>query len=216
MKRIKWFVLLLVMASSVGGFADSCVCFSATVANFFFGANGGEGDNAGLSLIGPGVNVGGGGGTPVDSWLGSNPNFGFVAGSIGGGSAEVDFDEGMFGTLGPYNSNNSIFSTSCCTSVNAGTFTFPTNGKNFTVRLPAGICCIGGTLTTPTGSVLTLNVNIPSGYLTSYMGFREFHGRRPLLFRSRNFHHSSRPISLALVGTGLVAIFGSLRRRLKV
>lgn len=169
MKRIKWFGLLLVMTSSVSGFADS--------------------------------------------WLGGNPNFGYTPVSIGG-SAAVEFGEAMFGTHGPYSSAG-IFSTTCCSLVSLGAFTFP-NDNNSTVRFPPGICCIGGTLTTPAGAVLPLTANIPGGYLTGTRTFAIFHRRQPLLFRSRSFHHSSRPASLVLIATGFVAIFGSLRRRLKL
>lgn len=211
MNPIKWFFLLLVVTSPVGAFADS---FTATTASFYFGANYGAGDNVIFSLTGPGVNVGAFGGTPYYSWLGGNPYVGFAPGSVGGGSATVIFDEGMFGTLGPYNPSNSTFNTfGCCTTVYAGTFTFPTNGKNFTVQVPATICCINGTILPLTGPNLPFFVSVPSGSLRVTWSYQTYNGVGLYYFESATFASTPEPASLVLMGTGLLGVLGCARRK---
>lgn len=212
MKWSKWFVLLLVMMSCcVGALADSCACYYAPLATFFIGANFGEGSNASFTLIGPSVNVSGLGGTPFDTWLG-NPDIGYAPGSTGGGPATLEFDEGMSGTLGPYNSNSSVFSTECCSYLDVGTFTFPSHGSVFTVTLPASISGISGTITTPSGTVIPMSVSFGGGNLTMTFDLNSSTGL--YYFGQASFTTVPEPTTLALMGTGLIAVLGSVRRRL--
>ena len=134
---LRIFSVLLVLAS-IHAFANS-VSYTNLNATFNISADVGAGSVATGVFFGPGINLYWDGGSP--GWfVGTHP--GYAPGSLGGGGTVMLFDD-AYGTIGSHTYpccniefNNVIF--------NAGTFTFPTNGQNFTVTVPASFEVITG------------------------------------------------------------------------
>jgi hypothetical protein len=139
-----------------------------------------------------------GGGAPYD-WF--NNRVGFAPGSIGGGGTTFCFDSAQ-GTLG------SIFYDGGSTSIyaadfNADAFTFPTNGRNFTVSVSAtlGLVIVQGC--TDAGVCNTYNLTSNSGTLVLSFDYDQSSG----LYFGDSGYFVSTPVPTPEPGTlGLVAI----------
>jgi hypothetical protein len=138
---MKWFhriVVTVVLLTSISAFANST---NFTQLGFDIGIrpNDGSGGNLGGTIFGTGVNLAVGGGTPYD-WL--NSFSGYAPGSGGGGGTTIFFDT-VFGQLGGQTYGDSDLGLNAV-SFSAGGFTFPTNGQDFSVTVPASIDVITG------------------------------------------------------------------------
>ena len=201
MKRIGWLVLLLVVMTSVGAFANS-VNYTAT--------------NTTLTIFYPYVgypnvyfNVSSGPGSYLIAWAATPASWfsgvvGYLPGSIGGGTVPLTF----YQVVGAEGFN--VEQMNCCTAtLFAGTFKFPTNGMNFTIYLPATISGISGTgyngesftFSPISGSVKLSFVYSDGLYYGSSQG---------------GFGPAPEPGTLALMGTGAVAVLSLVRRRTRV
>jgi hypothetical protein len=198
MKYIPRALLLFLLLASIPSLADSDLNFLNLNVNFGIGPNSGTGDNMGGTIFGPGISFIAGGGTPF-SWF--NNVTGFAPGSSGGGSTNIFFDF-VSGTIGPYTLDDINEAT-----FNAGGFTFPTNGKDFTITVPASIGVIVLTGCT-VSSCQTLNVYTKPGQLT--LSFQYYNG---LYFGSAgSFTTTPEPGRLGLVALGLGICFVMVER----
>ena len=125
--RVTAVAFLLVASHS---FADSVFNFKNLNVNFVILPNDGTGDNIGGSIIGAGVNLEVSGGTSYP-WFDAEALY--APGSLVGGPVTIYFDFAT-GTIGR-NSYDSLDIQA--TNLNVGFFNLPTNGKNFTISLPA-------------------------------------------------------------------------------
>ena len=139
MRQMIRILLGMLLLTSISAFADS---FTGLGVNFVIQPNNGSGGNLGGSISGPGVNFFAGGGSPF-SWF--NNSQGVAPGSTGGGT--LIFWEDAYGTLGSqtYLDGDIALNPS---NLNAGSFTFPTNGQDFTISVPASLDIITGTILT--------------------------------------------------------------------
>src|SRR5258706_8778400 len=136
--KLRRILPILVVLISTSSFAGS-ISFTNLNATFTMIPNYGSGDNMVGSIVGPGVNLGFGGGT---NWFFSSSGFapGSVWGSLGGvekfpGAIMPDNVSGTIGSQFYPLNNISIGSP----NIDMGSFTFPTNGGNFTITVPASI-----------------------------------------------------------------------------
>ena len=211
MKRRLWMVLLMVMTSCAGAFANS-VTYTATIGSFTMLPNDGSGDNVGFSLFGRGTNALLIGGVPA-SFFSDDPSYAFAPGSIGGGSTTFFPDYIASGNIGGYNPGS--IEWNCCNAVLfVGTFTFPTNGQsNFSVTVPASLSGISGTIILPSGQTQQFSLNVKPFKLTLSFSYSPLYGL--YLPNPATYSAVPEPATLALMGTGLIAIVGLLRRKLK-
>ena len=204
MKRIGWLVLLLVVMTSVSALADS-VNFTAASTTLiiypYIGYN-----NVYLLMSGPGLFLGGWAGTPPNWFSGT---VGYLPGSIGGGKIPLTLYDvgGYLPGLGGIDVAGGQMNC-CSATLFAGTFTFPTTGKDFTIYLPATISGISGTASngdafsfSPTAGSVKLSFTYSGGL---YYGSQGSFGPAP------------EPGTLALMGTGIIAILSLVRRRSRV
>ncbi len=156
LRRALWLILLFVPFHC---FATSVHDLTNLNVNLNIFPNDGTGDNLGGAIYGSGVSLIVGGGTPY-YWF--NNVDGFAPGSGGGGSTTIYFDS-VVGTIGShsYDGNLSIGAA----TLNADSFTFPTDGSGFTISVPASIGLIVLTGCTDSGCK-TFNVSTNSGVLT--------------------------------------------------
>lgn len=152
-RKALWLILLL---TPLNCFATSTHDSDLSV-NLNIFPNDGTGDNLGGTILGPGVNLTVGGGAPY-YWF--NNVDGFAPGSGGGGSTTIYFDS-VFGTIG--SKSYELFIGAA--NLNAGGFTFPTDGKDFTISVPASIGLIVLTGCTDSGCK-TFNIITKPGVLT--------------------------------------------------
>ncbi len=183
---------------SISAFADSITYTNLNV-SFNVSPNDGSGGNMGGRISGPGVNLLAGGGTPF-SWF--NDIEGVAPGSVGGGGTTIFFED-AFGTIGSQSYQGGDLGLGEV-SFDAGSFTFPTNGKDFTVTVPASIGLINGTIFTQCGEngcpTFTLATN--SGELT--LSF--FYANGLYYGSSGSFTTTPEPGTLGLVAIGLGAV----------
>ena len=139
MRQIMRVLLGMLLLTSISAFADS---FTGLGVNFNIQPNNGSGGNLGGLISGPGVNFFAGGGSPF-SWF--NNSQGVAPGSSGGGT--IIFWEDALGTLGSQTYLDGDIALDSST-LNAGSFTFPTNGQDFTISVPASLGIIAGTILT--------------------------------------------------------------------
>lgn len=158
MRQMVRILLAIVVLTSINAFADS---FTGLGANFIIQPNDGSGGNLGGLISGPGVNFFAGGGSPF-SWF--NSSQGVAPGSTGGGT--IIYWEDAYGTLGSqtYLDGDIALNSSY---LNAGSFTFPTNGQDFTISVPASLDIITGTiLATCSSGCQTFSLTTNPGTLT--------------------------------------------------
>jgi hypothetical protein len=138
MRSFHHIIVAALVLTSITAFADS-TSFMQLGANIRIMPNDGSGDNLGGTISGTGVNLTVGGGVPYDFF---NNVSGYAPGSGGGGTTKIFF-EGAFGQLGGHSFDE--FGISLRAVVfNAGGFTFPTNGQDFSVTVPASMDVITG------------------------------------------------------------------------
>jgi hypothetical protein len=165
MKRISWTTLLLVLAGAPCTHAQI-----VTQSRSVFSINFGAGDNLISQFTGPGVNLSDVGGTAC-SWCG-NESFSNTPGTELNPSTQIFYDNGPIGTL-TLEGHTTYCQQQCEISVPEisafQNITFPTNGKSFTVTVPAGMGDV--TVSILGDQFQAVNLQIPNGELSLSFGF---------------------------------------------
>lgn len=140
MKPVLWILGVMFLLSSVTSFADSFTVVSNVNATFQILGGGPRAHFEG-EISAPGISVDVTGHMPAP-WFGIGPNIHYLPGSMASGSTFMYFETAI-GTVG---SISAIGFDIGSTFLEAGSYVFPTNGKNFTVNLPAtlGSIVLGG------------------------------------------------------------------------
>jgi hypothetical protein len=171
--------------------------------------NEGAGDNVGFVMAGPGTNAFVQGGVPFGFFCNSLPSCGFAPGG-GGTSFYSDNVNGYIGGYGP----NAIEWKSVPTLF-VGAFTFPTNGRSvFTVTVPASLSDLSLTAFLPSGQTQQIFLNVKPFQLTLSFSYSPQDG--VYYPNQASFLTTPEPGSPVLTGTGLCAVLGSVRRRLRL
>jgi len=193
-------LLTIFVLTSISALANS-VNYANLNVNFVINPNLGSGENIGGLISGPGVSLLAGGGT-FWQWFGVLP---YIPGSTGGGGTDIFWD-GAIGELGSQNySNFGNFSLPYLAldpaTLNAGSFTFPTNGQNFTITVPASLGVIFGTIVSDCNVCPTFTLATNPGKLTlSFYYSNGFYWAS-----SGSFTTTPEPGTLGLVATGIAA-----------
>ena len=212
MRQMIRILLVMLLLTSMSAFADS---FTNLSVNFNIFPNDGSGGNIGGSISGPGVDLLAGGGTPF-SWF--NSSQGVDPGSTGGGT--IVFWDGAVGQLGSQVYNNFgnggglPYLQLDISTLNAGSFTFPTNGQDFTIKVPASLGTITGTIVSDCNSCPTFSLTTLPGTLTLSFFYSPSSGQyfgSSGSFTSTAITTVPEPGTLGLVLIGMVAV---TRRRL--
>jgi len=207
MKRLLWTIPMLFALISVNALADS-VTYTITNANLYISPNYGGGGNLGFSMMGNGITLIGDGGTDPSFFDGSN---GYLPGSPGEGGAALFFWDVISAKIGSTTYGFDDIQLDCCSAGFGGNgFTFPTNGKNFTIILPAGISLVSGTIVPDDQS---FSLIFTPGRLTMSFYFAPDGRYYP---SQATFVSAPEPGALGLMATGLAAIVGVLGRKLIV
>lgn len=216
MKRLLWAIALVVPIFAQWAHADSITMFVAQ-ANIHFVANCCGGDNQHATFIGPGVNLTASGDVSC-SWCGPATVF-LVPGSsltpnVDNRSLDFVFVTGVLvfdGQPQVVNPNDSGLFATGITAL--GSFRFPTNGRNFTVTVPA---MLDGPLGGGTGEGPTLHsfdLQIPTGKLVLNFDFVR-DGTTPYYqFSHGVFTTVPEPGTLGLMASGLAGILGIVLRK---
>jgi hypothetical protein len=206
MKYFPRVLLAALLLTSLHSFANS-VTFSDLNVNLTIYPNNGSGDNLYGTIFGNGVNLQVGGGTPF--WWGFNNLFGAAPGSGGGGDTTIYFDsaQGQLGSQYYGSGATSIYAA----VFDAGYFTFPTNGKNFTVMVPAtlGLVAVLGC----NSSCQTYNlISVPGHLVLSF----DYNAPNGLYYGTQGYFTTTivpEPGTLALLAAGIGGIAWRRRRR---
>ena len=219
MKRFLWTTALLLLAAAPYGYAQ---VRTTTVLE-----TGGVGDNVASQFIGPGVNLTATGGTVFCSDWCDGDSFSNTPGSSLTPGAGILYD-GVFGTL-TIEGQTFCEEGTCFISQESGagigasqSLTFPTNGKDFTVTLPAVMGPVEvSTLTPPDGALTTFDFGEFSGEMVMSFDFvPQFPGGPPphYVFDRATFTSGfavAEPGPLGLMAAGLAGLLGLvLKRRL--
>jgi hypothetical protein len=213
MKRLTW-ALVLPFALFCSAHADSIYTFDAGQVTYIFGVNQG-GDNASYSLIGPNINLTGGGTAfcqPPTSFC--DADVPILPGTSLNPSIGVDFE---FSTGGVKIGGHTYEAVLFVSSITAAPFTFPMGGNvpaTFTVAVPAAFSVVAGMVQNQAGS--PLNVTIPPGKLVlTFKYFPAANGDPARYFFSRGQYvvTTPEPGTLGLMATGLAGIVGMILRK---
>lgn len=204
MKHLPRVLLFMFLLTSLNSFANS-VNFTNLNVNLRIFPNGGSGDNLGGTIFGTAVNLMVGGGTPF-SWF--NDFEGSAPGSVGGGNTTIFFDFAQ-GTLGSqfYDGGSTGINAA---DFNAGNFTFPTNGKDFTVSVPATLELVVVLGCTDSGVCTTYDLTTKPGKLVLSFTYDQGSG---LYFGSAGyFANTPEPGTFGLVAIGISALAACKRK----
>jgi hypothetical protein len=215
MRQTMRVLLAIFVLTSISAFAGS---FTNLGVNFNIQPNNGSGGNIGGAILGPGVNLLAGGGTDF-SWF-NDLGPGAAPGSTGGGGMIIFWD-GAIGQIGSQNYTDfGCFNFPCIALdpvvLNAGSFTFPTNGQDFTITVPASLGVITGTIVSDCNVCQTFTLTTNPGTLTlsffysSYWG-QYFGSSGSFTSAGGAFTTTPEPGTLGLVAIDIVAV---ARRRL--
>jgi hypothetical protein len=215
MRQMIRILLGMLLLTSISAFATS---FTNLSVNFNILPNDGSGSNMGGYITGPGVNLAAGGGTPF-SWF--NSIVGIAPGSSWGGGT-VLFWDGAAGQLGSQvyntfgNGGGLPYIQLDISTFNTGGFTFPTNGQDlFTIKVPASLGVITGTIVSDCNSCPTFSLTTLPGTLTLSFFYSSFWGQYfggSGSFTSTPLTTVPEPGSLGLMLIGVAAV---TRRRLQ-
>lgn len=204
MKRLLWTIPMLFALISVNALADS-VTYKITNANLYISPNYGGGGNLGFSMRGSGITLIGDGGTNVYFFDGTN---GYLPGSAGPGSSSLFLWDVTSAKIGSTTYGFDDIQLDCCSAgFGGGGFTFPTNGKNFTIVMPASISLVSGTIVPDDQS---FSLVFTPGRLTMSFYFAPDGRYYP---SQATFVSAPEPGTLGLIGTGLAAVAGVLKRK---
>ncbi len=207
MKRFRWTIPILFALISVNALADS-VTYKITNANLYISPNYGGGGNLGFSMRGSGITLIGDGGTAVSFFDGNN---GYLPGSPGEGGSPLFLWDVISAKIGSTTYGFDDIQLDCCSAgFGGGGFTFPTNGKNFTIVLPASISLVSGTIVPADQS---FSLIFTPGRLTMSFYFAPDGRYYP---SQATFVSAPEPGALGLMATGLAAIVGVLGREIIV
>ena len=220
MKHFFWLIGLVLLAGAPCTYAQS-VTTTRTVFETNF-----SGDNLVSQFWGPGVNLTATGGTNCFDWC-SGDSFSNTPGTSLTPGSEI-FYGSVYGTLTFEGHNICTEQFHCFISdASAGigasqSLTFPTNGQDFTVRLPAGMGPVDVNFYQPgTGALETVNLGEFGGEMVlSFQFVPEFPGGPPpyYLFERATFTSgfaAPEPGPLGLMAAGLAGLLGLvLKRRL--
>jgi hypothetical protein len=212
MKRFTW-ALVLLFALFCSAHADSVNVFNAFQVTYAFGANAG-GDNATYSLVGPNIDLSGGGSAfcqpptsfcvvdvPILPGTSLNPGMG----------VDFEFSSGSVRIGG-----NAYPVVLFLSSITAASFTFPLGGRvptTFTIAVPAAFSVVDGIVLNPAGS--PLNVIIPpSNLVLTFNYFPAANGDPARYFFSHGLYTTTpEPGTLGVMATGLAGIVGLILRK---
>ena len=209
MKRFTW-ALALLFALFCSAHANSVYTFNAFQVTYVFGANEG-GDNATYSLVGPNINLTGGGTAFCQSFC--NEGNLILAGTSVSPSMGVDFE---FSTGSVRIGGNTYPVVLFLSVINAASFTLPLGGRvptTFTIAVPAAFSVVDGQVLNPAGS--PLNVIIPPSKLVLTFNYFPAANGVPAIY---SFSHglyttTPEPGTLGLMATGLAGIVGRILRK---
>jgi PEP-CTERM motif-containing protein len=218
MKLYLWAVALLLATLAECAYADN-ISF-VTQANIRFATNLG-GDNQESTLTGPGVNLSASGDVSC-FWCGVGEYYltpgSSITPSVGAGGLDWVFVQGSLTFDGQRQICRSdddceLFATGI---TGLSSFTFPTNGRNFTVTVPAML--LNGTIGGELGSGDTFHqfaLQIPQGRLVLSFDFVPAFGRQPAYYQFTQgaFTTTPEPSALGLMSAGLAGIVGAIMRK---
>jgi hypothetical protein len=189
MKRFLWLLPILFVLISGSTFADTIIGLVP---------NDGTGDNFGIIQRGGGVTIQIGGGIPAFFFS----TDAYAPGSMLGGATDIFFDSGFIESGG--NTRDLAFISGPGTLF-LSSFTLPTNGKDFTVRVEIDFTI--SAIIADTGQPLDV-----SGGRVGKITFHFFEGS--YFADQRGFTVTPEPSTLELMGTGLISILALARKRL--
>ena len=191
MKRFLWVAPILFVVISASAFADTLILFSP---------NDGSGENFSIVRRGGGATILIEGGTSF-FFFGTDP---YAPGTMMGGQADIFF---AYGSIQSGGISHDLAFNSGTGTLFLSTFTLPTNGKDFTVRvrldfsMSATVADTGQPLNVTGGSLGTLTFHFIDGsYYADSGGFSQL---------------TPEPSTLGLMGTGLISMLALARKKLR-
>jgi hypothetical protein len=191
MKRFLWVTPILFLLLTASAFADTVIGLIP---------NDGSGDNFGFNQQGSKGFIHVGGGLPFFFFHVGE----YAPGSTLGGSTGIFFTDGFL--LSP-NGNSRDFVSSSGGTLFLSSFTLPTNGKEFKVRVEIDFTM--SLIFADTGETLDV-----TGARVGSLTFHFFNGS--YFADSRGFTVTPEPSTLGLMGTGLISILALARKRLRL
>jgi hypothetical protein len=191
MKRLLGATLLLFAFSVLAG---------ATSISIYLTPNDGSGDNFGFGVQGLGYLVGGGGGVPYDFF---NVEHTYLPGRVFGGETDTFFSSGFLQKGKQFFTVNWDPGT-----LTVSDFTFPTNGKPFTVAVVLSISATG--IVADTGMPISA-----SGSERGHMSFA-YDRDAGAYYALGGFTPVPEPRSLILFAVGLFGIGAQVRKQIRV